>query len=312
MGSEMFGRKVYFFGGKGGVGKTTLSSAFSTILAKRGSRVLLVSTDPAHSLSDIFGVRIGSETREIDDGLWATEIDPREEIRAYVERALETIEGSVSPDVFDQIREIFHAVEHTPGVEEAAVIDTLSRKILGGLEEFDAFVVDTAPTGHALAMLKTVGRVGRWMEEVIERKLKAEAMKEVAGVEDRSTLALEVLRERRERFSKFSKLILSEKTLFVPVLNPEKLSILETERLVREVTGMGISITHVLVNKVLPEEVSGEFMERRKSQERDHINLIKEKFRKFQLVFIRLRPMDVRSVEDLKDLAKDLEGRLWS
>jgi arsenite-transporting ATPase len=306
----MIGRRLYFFGGKGGVGKTTVSSAFSLILARRGKKVLLVSTDPAHSLSDLFRTDVGGGIREVFPRLFATEIDPQEEIKGYISRALGILERVTSPEVLDQIRDMLKSLEHTPGVEEAAVVESLSRRILEGFGEFDCFVVDTAPTGHTLAMLRTVRRVGRWMEELLRRRRRAESFREAAGVGSGPSEVLEVLKERRERLSRFSDLVTSGDTLFVPVVNPEKLSILETERLLEDLRGMGMAVTHLIVNKVLPEETAGEFMRRRKSQEREYLEMIRERFRHLKIILLGMRPADVRGPKDLEEIAKEMEAYL--
>lgn len=306
----MLGKKVYFFGGKGGVGKTTVSSAFSLLLARTGKRVLIISTDPAHSLSDIFETTIGSGIREVLPNLFATEIDPRGEVKDYVKKALKTVEKVVSPEVFSQIKEVFRAVEHTPGVEEAVTVDTLSRKILDNLGRFDRFVVDTAPTGHTLTMLKTVGRVGRWMEDLIERKIKAESLKELAGVRTGREETLMILKERRERLTEFAKLVFSKETLFVPVMNPERLSVLETERLIENLWHLGIEVTHLVVNKVLPEDADGEFLSRRRAQEREYLKLIGERFKSLKVLTLKMKPTEVKGIKDLEEIASELEAEL--
>ncbi len=302
-------RKLYFFGGKGGVGKTTLSSAFSLLLSKRGHRTLLLSTDPAHSLSDILETEPLRELTQISERLTALEIDPSEVVRDYVDKALMSIEGTVSPEVFEEIREVFHTVKETPGVEEAAVIDALSRVILENLNSFDSFVVDTAPTGHTLSMLRTVGRVGRWLEELLRRKRMAKRMEEAGGVE-REERAIRILEERRERFSRLLRLILSRETLFIPVLNPERLPILETEKMVAELKRIGIDLELLIVNKVLPENVRDEFLIERKEQEREYIKEIEERFVSLRIIKIPMREKDVKGLEELKDLATDLGRRL--
>ncbi|MDQ7038395.1 MAG: TRC40/GET3/ArsA family transport-energizing ATPase [Aquificota bacterium] len=306
----MLGKKLYFFGGKGGVGKTTVSSAFSLLLAKAGKKVLIISTDPAHSLSDLFETNVGPEVREVLPNLFATEIDPGKEVSTYVESALNAVERAVSPEVFSQIKEVFHAVEHTPGVEEAVTVDTLSRKILDNLRGFDCFVVDTAPTGHTLAMLRTVERVGRWMEELIERKMRAESLKEMAGTETGGHGTLRILKERRERLTGFARLVFSEDTLFVPVMNPERLSILETERLIENLEHMGVGVTHLVVNKVLPEETDCEFLRKRKTQEREYLELIGKRFRNLRVLTLKMKPTDLKGIGDLEKVAEELEAEL--
>lgn len=302
-------RRVYFFGGKGGVGKTTVSAAFALLLSTRGKKTLLISTDPAHSLADVLETEPLKEMREVTNNLSALEIDPYEVLKEYVETALENIEGSVSPDVFDQIKEVFHSIEETPGAEEAAVIERLSKVILKNLSEFDSFVIDTAPTGHTLQMLRTVGRVGKWLEELIRRKRKAESFKEAGGI-DREDRSLSILEERRKRFSRFLELLLSRDTLFVPVLNPERLPILETERMVRELRRIGVELEFLVVNKVLPEETRDEFLLERKEQERKYLREIEERFSFLRMIKLPLRERDVKGIEDLKDLAVEIGRRM--
>src|SRR3954452_8665144 len=95
-------RRVVFFGGKGGVGKTTCSSAFALAASRRGRRVLLVSTDPAHSTSDIFERQIGPDEREIEPHLWALEIDAAREALRYVGEVKRDVARMFSPSVIRQ------------------------------------------------------------------------------------------------------------------------------------------------------------------------------------------------------------------
>ena len=304
----MFGRKLILFGGKGGVGKTTLSSSLALLLSKRGRRVLLISTDPAHSLSDLFGAR-GRGVIEVSEWLHILEIDPQEAVREHIKKVLESLESLLSPDVFSQIKEVFHSVEETPGAEESAIIERLSSLILERIEDYDHFVVDTAPTGHTLQMLKTVGRVGSWIEELLRKRKNAHRFWEAGGSlrEDRT---LKLLEERRKRFAKFSGLILSPRTTFVPVLNPERLPIEETHRLVENLGKMGMGIELLIVNKVLPEGKEGLFLHMRKEQEKEYVREIEKRFRDFRKIYIPLRERDISSLEDLQELSLELGRRM--
>src|SRR6195256_2735790 len=99
---SLLDRQVVFFGGKGGVGKTTCSSAFALVASRRGRRVLLVSTDPAHSTSDIFDRAIGGAERQLLPNLWAIEIDSDREALRYVGEVKRDIERMFSPGVVRQ------------------------------------------------------------------------------------------------------------------------------------------------------------------------------------------------------------------
>src|SRR5665648_323776 len=95
--------KLVFFGGKGGVGKTTSSSAYAYYCAKNGEKTLLVSTDPAHSLCDIFEMKIGSKIIELENNLFALEIDPEEESQNYVKNIKKNMKDIVSPVIVKEI-----------------------------------------------------------------------------------------------------------------------------------------------------------------------------------------------------------------
>ncbi len=294
-------KKVVFFGGKGGVGKTTVSSAFSLMLTQEGKKVLLISTDPAHSLSDIFDTEVSN--------LDLLEIQPERVVREYVERAIEVVSRVMSPDTVREVEEVFRSVEETPGAEESAVVEELSKVILSRWEEYDHFVIDTAPTGHTLQMIRTVSKVGPWLEELIRRRKKASSFWEASGrrKEDR---VVEVLEERRTRLTKFAQLIFSHLTTFVPVLNPERLPIEETVRMLKALKGLHLGVDFMVINKVLPEGVREEFFLRRKRQEEEYLREIEERFRGVKKVRLHLRDRDVRGVQALKEIAQELKEGL--
>ena len=296
-------RKLLFLGGKGGVGKTTLSCAFALLFVKRNYRTLLISTDPAHSVPDL----LGDEEGELNYLC----IDAKELAKDYVKSALRSVEPLVSPETFRDIREVFHAVEHTPGTEEAVIVDALSRIITERWNDYARFVVDTAPTGHTLTMLRTVGRLGKWIEELLERKSKARRLTKAAGVEGTDESILRILRDRRERFFRFAEILSSQKSAFIPVLVPEKLPIEETKRLYRELTSMGMNVDILIVNKIMPPNPKDPFFASRKEQEKNYLREIRESFPRTKIVEISMRERDVRDRADLLDLSRELEEKLW-
>jgi arsenite-transporting ATPase len=118
-------RQIVFFGGKGGVGKTTCSSAFALAASRRGLRVLLVSTDPAHSTSDIFERRIGPDEREIEPRLWALEIDAAREASRYVSEVKRDVERMFAPTVIRQAYRQIDMAAASPGLMEVALLDRI-------------------------------------------------------------------------------------------------------------------------------------------------------------------------------------------
>ena len=99
-------KRYTFFGGKGGTGKTTSSSAYALHLARIGARVLAVSTDPAHSLADAFGTKIGSSIVKLEDNLWAIEVDAALEAKKYMEGVQDQMRKVVSPAIVEEIESI--------------------------------------------------------------------------------------------------------------------------------------------------------------------------------------------------------------
>src|SRR5690554_2269816 len=107
-------KKLVFFGGKGGVGKTTSSAAFAFYCSKNGEKTLLVSTDPAHSLSDIFERKIGSKITELNENLFALEIDPEEETQNYIRGIKGKMKDVVSPVIIKEVEKQLDAASVSP------------------------------------------------------------------------------------------------------------------------------------------------------------------------------------------------------
>ena len=117
--------KFVFFGGKGGVGKTTVSSAYASRCAEAGLRTLVVSTDPAHSTSDVFDQEFDDDPQPVDghEGLWAMELNPDEEVEAHMQEIKRTMSDQVSPAVVNEIDRQIELAHRTPGAYEAALFD---------------------------------------------------------------------------------------------------------------------------------------------------------------------------------------------
>ena len=275
------------YGGKGGVGKTTMAAATALSSAAGGTATLVVSTDPAHSLSDTFGVEIPSEPTRIreDVPLYAAEIDPDAAMEAglFGGGAFGGEGGGegTSGDEFGQ-RDGFPGAGGggnplgellggegldpllggtMPGADEAAAM----QQLLEHLDDprFDRVVVDTAPTGHTLRLLQLPeimdSMVGKML--TLRRRLSGmmEGFKGMFGDEEPvgDTVDLEQLRERIERLR--AVLRDPDRTDFRVVLIPEEMSVVESERLVARLEEFGIPVGTIVVNRVMeaPDRVAG-------------------------------------------------------
>src|SRR5690554_3354739 len=143
-------KQIVFVGGKGGVGKTTVSSALALQQANRGRKVLLISTDPAHSLADAFDRPIGDPVRNIAPNIDALEIDPDAEVEAHIERVMRTMKRFSKPDLYPEIERQMRLTQQSPGAQEAALLERIARLIDEQPEHYDVLIFDTAPTGHTL------------------------------------------------------------------------------------------------------------------------------------------------------------------
>ena len=146
-------REVVFFGGKGGVGKTTLAATMALEAAREGHRTLLVSTDPAHSTSDVLDTRLGGEAREVRPRLWALEIDPAEEADRYIDDVKARIADSTPPRLMAEVERQIDIARVTPGAEESALFDRFTRIAEEAGDTWDRLIFDTAPLGHTLRLL---------------------------------------------------------------------------------------------------------------------------------------------------------------
>jgi arsenite-transporting ATPase len=169
-------RPVTFVGGKGGVGKTTVAAALALVSADSGARTLLVSTDPAHSTSDVLETRLGEHARRVVDGLDALEIDPRAEAERYIGEVKERIRQVTSPRMLGEVEREVDVARASPGAEEAALFDRFARlmPLAGG--DYDRVIFDTAPTGQTLRLLGLPELMEAWVEGLVSRRRKLRSL----------------------------------------------------------------------------------------------------------------------------------------
>jgi arsenite/tail-anchored protein-transporting ATPase len=177
-------RPLLFVGGKGGVGKTTTAAALALRLAEeKGERVLLVSTDPAHSLGDLFDRRIGDrETPIVEPGrgvrgaLSALEIDPEAETDRYLEGVRDSMRAFVRPALYSEIERQIGLTRQAPGAAEAAMMDRVAELMDEGPRRWDRVIFDTAPTGHTLRLLALPELMAAWTEGLLRQRERSDAL----------------------------------------------------------------------------------------------------------------------------------------
>jgi arsenite/tail-anchored protein-transporting ATPase len=302
---HLLDRRILFFGGKGGVGKTTCAAALSLTASRAGRRVLLVSTDPAHSTSDVFETPVGPTEREILPGLTGLEIDAGREARRYVDEAKTRMSKLFSQAVIEEAARQIELTASMPGVADLAVFDRMSDLIVSRAGAYDLVVFDTAPTGHALQMLRMPDRLSSWVSALARRRregleARERASGESAGAGRRADPVLDILEARRARLAALrANLAQGEQVAFVLVMIPERLPIEESVRAAHELADAGITMGAVVVNRVLPDAASGEYFEARKVQERVYLAEIERRMPPVPRVMVPQLESDVHGVSGL-------------
>ena len=307
-------RPVVFFGGKGGVGKTTCSAAFALAASRRGRRVLLVSTDPAHSTSDIFEQPIGNTAREIAPGLSVLEIDGDEESTRYIAQVKRDIERIFSPSVVERARRQIDLAAASPGLVEVALLDRII-DLLAKLDEprspYDLIVFDTAPSGHTLQLLRMPEAMNTWITALVKHRRALLELDLGADQDRESALAadpvLAALDRRRERLSSLrARVVDRAHTSFVLVTVAERLAIDETARAAALLAETGLDVGALVVNRVLPDGLSGTFYDARKDQEAEYLNEIARRFPRLPRIVVRQLPRDVYGLGPLTVVSSQL------
>jgi arsenite-transporting ATPase len=313
---SLLDRDVVFFGGKGGVGKTTCSSAFALAASRRGRPVLLVSTDPAHSTSDIFEQRIGPEPREIEPRLFALEIDAEREASRYVGDVKRDIERMFAPAVIRQAHRQIDMAAASPGLAEVALLDRMIDLIVAREPAHDLIVFDTAPTGHTLQLLRMPEVMDTWIQALMKHRRAVLEIDQGHGTADEPALApadpvsdpvLTALERRHERIKLLRRSVLDRgRTAFVLVTIPERLAIEETARAATMLTDTGIDVAALIVNRVLPDDLEGAFFRSRKAQEAQYLQEITRRFGRMPRVAVRQLPRDVYGLAALTAISEQL------
>jgi arsenite/tail-anchored protein-transporting ATPase len=311
---HLLDRQVLFFGGKGGVGKTTCSSAFALAASRRGRRVLLVSTDPAHSTSDIFERPIGPGESEIGPRLWAIEIDAVRESARYVGEVKRDIERMFAPAVIRQAHRQIDMAAASPGLAEVALLDRMIDLILERGTRYDLIVFDTAPTGHTVQLLRMPEVMETWIGALVKHRRAlleidrgtGNQYQDVPGSVDPVLAALE---RRHERLKVLRVRLLDRaNTSFVFVTIAERLAIEETARAAALVAETGIDVGALVVNRILPDDLEGEFYRSRKAQEAHYLQEIARRFSRLRRADVRQLPHDVCGLTSLTTISEQLLG----
>lgn len=301
-------RRIVIFGGKGGVGKTTAAAAFALALARanRKQKLLIFSTDPAHSLSDSFAEEVGPLKRgvaghknldamEIDPGTWFEELKRR--YRSWTDDLFASLSGGSGMEIkFDReaMREL---VELTPpGIDEIAALGSISDLL--EQDRYHSIILDTAPTGHLIRFLELPQVALSWIRTFIKLLLKYQQVVR-AGMVAEELVALSKSIKRVVAL-----LTDAELCEFVAVAIPERMSLEETADLTKSLEKLKVPLRKLLINGMVPEDAATcNFCNSRRKVQDAEVREFQRRFRRRSLELF-VAPQQPSEITGAKDLLK--------
>ena len=317
--------RLLLFGGKGGVGKTTTSASTAVWLADSGLKVLLVSSDPAHSTSDSLGVELSSEPTPVEGvpGLFGLELNPEAKLSTFMPKLGESLSGmSTSPfaalgglgGMFDQsakdemasIKEEVDSSELVlPGLDEAIAFDELLKHVEN--PSWDVIVFDTAPTGHTLRFLSLPELIEAWSGRLLRMMRVSGGIRSMLFGRKQSDAMKEELERFRRRVLHVRRVLSDPSTTsFTLVTIPERMGVNETLRANASLQEYGLPVTGCLVNRVTP-ELDHPFLKRRRGEEMGHIDELDSTL-EMPVTTMELFDTEVQGLERLRTYGNLLYG----
>jgi arsenite-transporting ATPase len=302
--------RVLLFTGKGGVGKTTVAAATAAAAARAGSRVMVMSTDPAHSLADSFDIEIPSATTQLDENLWGQQIDAQERLEQNWREIQEYFISLMNWAGVDTIQA--EELSVIPGLDEIFALIDVKQHVES--RKYDLLVVDCAPTAETLRLLSLPEIMNWYIERIfpVERRVVRTLRPLVTKItslpiaDDRFFASVEKLHRNLDAVRK---ILIDEKVSSVRlVVNPEKMVIAEARRTYTYLSLFGYRVDAVVVNRIIPDTVTDPYFGKWKEIQAEHLATVHESFQPVPILTAKLFDEEMVGLELLRKMAEEVYG----
>jgi arsenite-transporting ATPase len=302
--------RVLLFTGKGGVGKTTVAAATAVRAARAGQRTLVMSTDPAHSLADSFDVEIGSHATPLAENLWAEQIDAQGRLESNWREIQDYFIQLMNWAGVDSIQA--EELSVIPGLDEIFSLIDVKTHVEGG--RYDLLVVDCAPTAETLRLLSLPEIMNWYIERIfpVQRRVVrgvrpiVSRMTSLPIAGDRFFAAVERLHRNLDAVHR---ILTDERSSTVRlVVNPEKMVIAEARRTYTYLGLFGYRVDAVVVNRIIPEDVTDPYFGKWKDIQSEHLRTVHESFEPVPILTARLFDREMVGLSLLDDMGREVYG----
>lgn len=300
--------RIILYTGKGGVGKTSMAAASACRIAEDGKKVLVMSTDQAHSLGDSFDMKLGKEPQKVAENLYAMEIDTVYEsekswgsLKSYLKELL-----TIKQDGGIEVEELLVF----PGFEELFSMFKILEIYEQG--EYDVLIVDCAPTGETLSLLKYPEKLSGFIEKVLPMKKKGvkiagPAVEKMMKIPMPKDSVFDDIEYVMDKMGRLQKLMLDKKTVSLRIVTtPEQIVIREAKRNFTCLHLYNYNVDAIIVNRIYPDKAMEGYFSKWIKMQREGLQEIKENFSEVPQFYVELQKEELRTLPSLRAVGRTL------
>jgi arsenite/tail-anchored protein-transporting ATPase len=301
--------KFILFGGKGGVGKTTMAGTCALHLAKKypQKKILIFTSDPAPSLGHMFEQKLNNEPQPIKglNNLLALEINAEEELKKFKKEYGNEILDIMQKGTYfsdEETEEMFSL--NIPGLDEIMSL----KRIMDFMKSnnYDLFILDTAPTGHTLRLLCLPELLDKWIKFLANLRWKYRYMVKRFAKTEQLEKADEFLLEMKKTVKNVHSMLRDKKkTTFVVVTIAEAMGVMETQNLVKDLKNYSIPCQEVIINNLVPKS-ENTFLSKRRKLQQQYVKEIKTSFKGFNITQMELDSGEIKGIIKLEEISTNL------